>query len=135
MIYSSRWCTARKFVDVIRSISFYGKMPTNAIQFWKQRPTYKKKGPRIPIKDLWISYNWKYRNKKLKARLILQSEIYISFTNISECTAFLLQGLTYKPNDDSKTVSCHPDDHWVNLLIKWLFEWQNSILRTSAASE
>ena len=34
--------------------------------------------------------------------MVLQSGIYISFTNISEGTAFLLQGLTY--NDRVKTL-------------------------------
>ena len=51
-----------------------------------------KKKDRILIKDL-ISYNWKYKTKE--ARLIqLQSGIYI-FTNMSEGTAFLFEGLTY----------------------------------------
>ena len=42
---------------------------------------------------------WKGRCSRCKtkeARLILQSGIYTFFTNISEGTAFLLQGLTYK---------------------------------------
>ena len=47
------------------------------------------------MKDL-INNKWKYEKKE--ARLILQSGIYIYIyllTNISEGTAFLLQGLTY----------------------------------------
>ena len=51
----------------------------------KDGPTYK-----ILIKDL-ISYKWKCWTKE--ARLILHSGINNSFTNISEGTAFLLQGL------------------------------------------
>ena len=38
-----------------------------------------------------------YRTKK--ARLILQSGIYNLLTNISEGTIFLLQGLTYSPEE------------------------------------
>ena len=40
-----------------------------------------------------MSNKRKYKTKE--ARLILQSGVYILFTDISEGTAFLLQGLTY----------------------------------------
>ena len=59
------------------------------IQFCKQEQTYKKEGP-----DPHKGSNQLYLEKQnKKARLILKSGIYISFTNISEGTAFLLQGL------------------------------------------
>ena len=47
--------------------------------------------------------------KVKKARLILQSGIYNFLTNISEGTAFLLQGLTYNKSlqFENKRIACN----------------------------
>ena len=61
----------------------------------------------------------RYRTKN--ARLILQSGIYKLLTNISEDTAFLLQGLTYNETlrFENKRIACNMTLCWqVNVKAK-----------------
>ena len=61
------------------------------VNFWSEDQLTKKKDL-ILIKDL-ISNKWKFKQKK-QGWFHSQEYVYIS-TNISEGTAFLLEGLTY----------------------------------------
>ena len=65
--------------------------PTGSFFNFEGQDQLTKKKDRILIKDL-IIYNWKYRNKRSKDTFTV-GNIYSFYTNISEGTAFLLQGL------------------------------------------
>ena len=81
------------------------------VQFFKQGPAYKKEGP-DPNKG---SNQHISENIRQKARLILQSGIYYLLTNISEGTAFLLQGVTNLTKfyvSTSKALRYRPPSHF-----------------------
>ena len=104
-IYRSVWPVAEHSLCFLRGSLYcarnfhlaHSRLP--AFSILKAMTSLQKRKYRVLINDL-ISFKWKCIKQKKQGWLILKSRIYISFTNFSVGTAFLLEGLIY--NDKVK---------------------------------